>query len=154
MSKNEKEAVVRPGRYFMAVCDCKVYRGRMGSNLSGEVLDDSYRMFNEKFVESPEKALFLMCDMENKRWKTGVTADEIMKDVKYCPETNEYIRSTILTTGWNTPLPHHLEKIMTGEYEYIRLEERVQVFETTLVNDPDMVKKAIKNWKEYRKAFR
>lgn len=151
MSKKEKDIVeVRPGRYFMAVSDCKTFRGRMGSE---EQLEEEYRIFNQKFVDSPEKALFLMCDMDNKRWKFNVTPEDIMKDVKYCPETNEYIRTSILTTGFNPPLPHHMEKIMAGEYEYIRFEERIQVFETSLVSDTDMVRKAIKQWKDFRKAF-
>jgi len=155
MSKNrvEKEDGPRliikcePG-YYMAVVDVTESRGKMGEEM---VEQDTFRYFNEKFVESPEKALFLACDSYNRRWHDPAT--DIMENVVYDPKTQEFVRRTILTIDGHKPNPKQMEKIMNGTYEYILFVERIQVFQTVLIDDPNMVKKSIKVWKDYRNSF-
>lgn len=132
----------KKNRFFSAVCDVIERYGRVGEEM---IETGSYRYFNEKFVDTPEKALLLAFDSENVRWK--VDPSEIMKGVIYDPETKEYVRKTILTRDGHIPNEKQKEKILAGIYEYIILEEYVQVFESNLVTGSHLISNSITNWR-------
>ena len=132
-----------PG-YYMAVCDVVETYCKIGDECYES---DSYRYFNEKFVDSPEKALLFAFDNENLRWK--VDPSEILKNVYYDPDTKEYIRKTVLTRDGHIPTDKQLEKILNGTYEYILLTEYVQVFETNLIASHNLVGSTVKRWREH-----
>lgn len=139
--KNNVETIKR-NRFFSAVCDVIERSGRVGEEM---IETGSYRYFNEKFVDTPEKALLLAFDSENIRWK--VDPSEIMNGVTYDPETKEYVRKTILTRDGHVPNEKQKEKILAGIYEYIILEEYVQVFESNLVTGSHLISNSIKSWR-------
>jgi hypothetical protein len=131
-------------RYFSAVIDVTTKLCKQGED---PILDESYRYFNQKFVDSPEKALLFAFDSEREAWKTDPA--EILKDVVFDPKENEYIRRTILTRDGHIPNEKQKEKIYNGTYEYILMEEFVQVFETNLVGGAAMIPLAIDSWRKH-----
>ena len=131
-------------RYFSAVIDVTTKLCKQGED---PILDESYRYFNEKFVDSPEKALLFAFDTEREAWK--VDPAEILKDVIFDPKENEYVRRTILTRDGHIPNKKQKEKIYNGTYEYILMEEFVQVFETNLVGGAAMIPLAVDSWRKH-----
>lgn len=137
----EKENANMP-KFFLAVCDVTEKFGRLNEEME---ICDTYRYFNDKFVDSPETALLIMFDDENLRWKADPAV--VMNGVYYSEETGEYIRVTTLTRDRHLPNFNQLNKIMSGEYECIRIEERVQVFQTNLISCDKLIQKSILNWR-------
>lgn len=136
---------LKKNQYFSAVKDVVVRKGKIGEEMT---VVDTYRIFNEKFVDDPDLALLLAFDDENERWNEFVGPSLVMEDVKYDAETNEYVRKTILTRDWHIPTMAIKEKILKGEYEYVLMEEYVQVFESVLVGGKHRIHQAIKTFKE------
>lgn len=142
-SKNSIMKVSKAPGFYMAVCDVEEHICKAGESFEKIY---SHRYFNDKFVDTPEKALLFAFDSENERWK--IDPEKILKDVKYDPNAKEYVRKTILTTNGHTPTAKQMEKILNGTYEYILLIEYVQVFETNLIATEGLVAKSIKKWRE------
>jgi hypothetical protein len=141
--KDEKGCLSKAPGFYMAVCDVVEQICKIG----GESCEtETFRYFNEKFVDSPEKALLFAFDTTNERWK--IDPKEILEGVTYDPENNEYIRKTILTRDGHTPTEKQMKKILDGTYEYILLTEYVQVFETNLVGNKSMISRSITQWRE------
>lgn len=127
-------------RYFMGVMDIEVATGTIGDMK----VVDSFRVFNDRFVKTPDLALLVAFDERNERWKTCPAA--IMKDVTYDPKTKEWKRIFFETTKGHTPTEKMMEKWKRGEYVLNLITEYVQIMETDLVGDENLVKAAISNW--------
>lgn len=140
---NKNTGCLEKNRYFSAVCDVIERMGKVGEEM---VEISNFRYFNEKFVDNPATALLLAFDSENIRWK--VDPSEILEGVTYNPETREYIKKTILTRDGHVPNEKQKEKILAGIYEYIILEEYVQVFETNLITGSTLIPEAINRWRK------
>lgn len=131
-------------RYFSAVTDVIEKSCKTGEE---PVILDTYRYFNDKFVDTPEKALLFAFDNSRKAWK--VDPAEILADVKYDPENEEYVRRTILTRDGHKPNEKQKAKILDGTYEFILVEEYVQVFETNIMAGEYLISSAIDQWRKH-----
>ena len=128
-------------RYFMAVKDYEIKVG----TVDNMVLADSFRSFNEKFVDSPELALLIAFDRDNERWTVPDPA-YILKDIVYDEENKEWKRTSFQTTNGHTPNFKQIEKWKRGEYELCLVTEYVQVMETHLIGGADLVDRAADKW--------
>ena len=129
-------------RYFMGVMDIEVRTGTIG-NMK---LVDEYRLFNDKFVDSPELALLVAFDEGGDRWKGKM--DKIFKDVTYDPVTKEWKRTFLETTNGHTPTEKQRKKFERGEYVFNQITEYVQVMETKLCGSNTMMDNACAEWRE------
>lgn len=129
-------------RYFMGVMDIEVKSG----TIDNMKVIDAFRIYNDKFVKSADLALLIAFDEKNERWKTD--PHNIMKDVVYDSENREWKRTFLETTNGHTPTEKMIEKWKRGEYVLNLITEYVQIMETILVNDENLVQTAIKNWGE------
>ena len=127
-------------RYFIGVMDIEIKSGTV-DNME---FVDKYRIFNEKFVNSPELALLIAFDEENERWK--IDPYEIMKDVIYDEKAKEWKRTIFETTKGHRASEAQIEKWKRGEYELVLVTEYVQIMETELVEDSELVDKALDKW--------
>ena len=119
-------------RYFGAVIDVNSKFGTR-EEMTDKSCTNTYRYFNVKFVDTPQKALAVACDIFSKRH--SIPMNEIMKDVRYDKENNEYIIHTMLTTNDNKPTERQMERWLSGEpgFRLYDDEFRIQIYETTLV---------------------
>lgn len=126
--------------FYMGVMDIEVKCG----TINDMKIVDEYRIFNNKFVKSPDLALLLAFDERNERWKKNPS--EIMKDVIYDPNEKEWKRTILETTNGHTPTPKQMKKWENGEYILNLITEYVQVMKTDLIGDENMIKDSINNW--------
>ena len=118
--------------YYGAVIDLRSNFGtREEISRNENVIEDRY--FNEKFVDSPEKALAVAADVFNKRHK--VSMDEIMKKVTYDKKNNEYVVHCFSTTNLHAPTERQMERWMNGEPDFRLYEDTyyIQIYKTELV---------------------
>ncbi len=133
---NEYDVMATNGRdrYFGAVIDVKSFFGTRNEIAVASTGNESceYRYFNDKFVDTPQKALAVACDIFNKRH--SIPMDEIMKGVHYDAENNEYVIHVMLTSNQNKPTERQMERWLNGEPGFRLYDEeyRIQVYETTL----------------------
>ena len=128
--------------FYTGVMDIEVRSGTIGEmDLIGE-----YRVFNDKFVDSPELALIVAFDEDNKRW--DIPAHKIMENVTYDSEKMEWKRTFFETTKGHAPTEKQWKKFEKGEYILHMITEYVQIMETNLIGSEDMVDRACKLWEE------
>jgi hypothetical protein len=132
----------------MAVIDVVEKRCKISGD--AEVVS-STRFFNEKFVDTPEKALLFAFDEFHDAWRKDPA--EIMKNVVYDAEEKEYVRRTILTRDGHTPTEKQMAKILNGTYEYILIEEFVQVFSTDLIYGENLINSSVEKWRKRTGKF-
>lgn len=121
----------KANRYFGAVIDIKSAFGTRDEIAAGtETCEERY--FNERFVDSPEKALAVAADVFNQRHQ--ISMDEIMNDVRYDEENNEYVIRVFMTSNLNRPTAKQMKRWLNGEpgFRLYDDEYRIQVYETTL----------------------
>ena len=129
----------------MGVMDVEVKSGTVDEMY----VEEQYRIFNDKFVDSPELALFVAFDENNERWYNDPKT--IMKDVTYNPETKEWTRSFYETTKGHKPSEKQMKKFKEGNYILNFVTEYVQIMETNLVGSKEMVKQACEDWEKRRR---
>jgi len=131
-------------RHFIGVMDIEVKTGTIGDMVTTGI----YRNYNRKFVKDPETAILVAFDECDERWKIG--AEDIMNEVEivYNPEHKEWRRIFYETTKGHRPTPRQMERFNRGEFVLNLITETVQVMETFLVDDPNLVEKAISAWNE------
>ena len=113
---------------------------------------DQFRIFNDKFVDSPELALLIVFDEKNERWK--IDPKNILKDVTYDPVEKEWKRTFLETTNGHTPSEKQRRKWERGEYVLNLVTEYVQIMETNLIADKNLSQKAIASWREKKANFK
>ena len=96
--------------YYCGVMDIEVKSG----TIDNMKVVDEYRIFNSRFVDSPELALLVSFDEFNERWK--VDPKQILKDVVYDPEKKEWSRTFLETTKGHTPTEKQMEKWKRGGF--------------------------------------
>lgn len=138
---------LKHSRYFMGVTDIEI---KIGSIDNMEVYD-TCRLYNDKFVNSPELALLVALDSRNERWK--VNPKSIMKDVVFIPETKEWRRTYLETLNGHTPSEKQKKKWERGEYDLRLITEYIQIVETDLVGDENMISRAIATWNERKEKI-
>lgn len=136
------KSVLEKKGFYMGVMDIEVKSGTIDNM---QVIDE-FRIFNDKFVNSPELALLLAFDEKNERWKTD--PKNILKDVTFDPVEKEWKRTILETTNGHTPSEKQRKKWERGEYVLNLITEYVQIMETNLVGNDKFVQKAIANWRE------
>ena len=135
---NNYDEVPKPdhklNRYFGAVIDVESSYGTM-EEIANNVDVENYRYFNEKFVDTPEKALAVACDIHNVRHKQPYAMEDIMAEVKYDPIENEYVFTTWETRDYHRPTEKQWNRFHNGDpnFRLLRLIYRIQVYETHLV---------------------
>ena len=122
----------KANRYFGAVIDLKSAFGTRDEIAAGVGVMPEERYFNDKFVDTPQKALAVAADLFNERHQ--VSMDEIMKDVRYDEENNEYVIRVFMTSNLNRPTEKQMKRWLNGEpgFRLYDDEYRIQVYETTL----------------------
>lgn len=127
-------------RYYTAVMDVEMKSGTVDNM---EIVQ-KVRVFNNKFVNSPELALLIAFDEYDERWK--VHPSEIMHDIVYDEENKEWKRTFLETTKGHLASEKQIEKWQKGEYVLNLITEYVQVMETVLIDDKNLVDKSIDTW--------
>lgn len=130
-------------RFFSAVIDVKESYGTLKEiEKNKDVSFDRY--FNNKFVDSPEKALAVACDVLNQR-NHNVSMNDIMESVTFDQETSEYTVSKLFTDKYNPPTEKQLKRFFNKEKDFrlIQCEYKIQVFETQLITN-NLIEKAKK----------
>ena len=130
-------------KYFSAVIDVKTEFGtrrEIARQDNPEVYFDRY--FNNKFVDSPEKALAVACDVLNQR-NHGVSMTDIMEKVTFDNKTSEYTVIKYFTDNQHIAKESQIHRFFQHEPEFrlFRVEYKIQVFETMLVTD-NLINKA------------
>lgn len=123
-------------RYFSAVIDLEDTYGTFNEiKKHKDVMEERY--FNNKFVDTPEKALAVACDVLNQRNHSDVTMEDIMKDVTFDAETNEYVIVKMFTSNYNVPTEHQMDRFVNKEpgFRFHKVIYKIQVFETKLITD-------------------
>ena len=113
--------------FYMGVMDIEVKSGTIDNM---QVIDE-FRVFNDKFVNSPELALLIAFDEKNERWKTD--PKNILKDVTFDPVEKEWKRTILETTNGHTPSEKQRKKWERGEYVLNLITEYVQIIIITKV---------------------
>ena len=121
-------------RFFGAVIDVESRYGTMEEIGKGTDVQN-IRYFNNKFVDTPEKALAVACDVDSLRHKYPFAMHDVMKEVEYDKENNEYVMTVWNTRDYHTPTPKQWKRFRNGEAEFrlIRDTYRIQIYETSLV---------------------
>ena len=130
-------------KYFGAVIDFEDSYGTLKEIKHNKNVETD-RYFNNKFVNSPELALAVACDISNLRNK-NVSMEDILKNVTFDSEYNEYTFIEYLTSNYNTPTSKQFERFNNNEHDF-RLHKmtfKVQVYET-LLNTSNLIDKAKK----------
>ena len=131
-------------RYFIGVMDIEVKTGTIGDMVPTE----NYRVFNRKFVKDPETALLVAFDECDERWKIGAEGVMNETEIVYNPGHKEWRRTFFETTKGHRPTPRQMERFNRGEFVLNLITEYVQVMETSLIEDPNLVDKAVSAWNE------
>lgn len=143
----EAKSINKSG-FYLGVMDVEVKAG----TINDMQVVDQFRIFNDKFVDSPELALLIAFDEKNERWK--IDPKNIMKDVTYDPIEKEWKRTFLETTNGHTPSEKQRKKWERGEYVLNLITEYVQIMETNLIVDKDLSQKAIFGWRERTKVVK
>lgn len=143
----EAKSVNKSG-FYLGVMDVEVKSG----TINDMQVVDQFRIFNDKFVDSPELALLIAFDEKNERWKTD--PKNILKDVTFDPVETEWKRTILETTNGHTPSEKQRKKWERGEYVLNLITEYVQIVETNLVGNDKFVQKAITDWREKKSNFK
>ena len=121
--------------YFGAVIDVESRYGTMDEIAAGDNVSN-IRYFNDKFVDSPEKALAVACDLDNIRHRYVGAIRNVMENVKFDRENSEYVLTVWRTSNYNAPTEKQWTRFKNAEpgFRFYREIYRIQVYETTLVH--------------------
>jgi len=121
--------------YFGAVIDITSVCGTFSEIATGEMEPDEFRYFNDKFVDTPEKALAVACDVYNKRHSEPIA--DLMNDIEFDEASGEYRFVRFFTTNGHRPTEKQMKRWLGGDPEFrlYREEFAIQVYETDLVYD-------------------
>jgi len=122
-------------RYFGAVIDIESRYGTMDEIAAGDNVSN-IRYFNDKFVDSPEKALAVACDLDNIRHRYVGAIRNVMENVKFDRENSEYVLTVWRTSNYNAPTERQWMRFKNAEpgFRFYREIYRIQVYETNLVH--------------------
>ena len=130
-------------KYFGAVIDLENHYGTEREISKNRFRTIKERYFNNKFVDTPEKALAVACDVLNKRNHGKMSMREIMNNVTYNSDTNEYVITLLLTNNWHKPTLKQMERYNNNEsgFRFNLNTYRIQIYETTIITE-NLIEKA------------